>query len=180
MQECKRRPELPYHSHVDGIAEYYNTISNAGFMLGACWCWTVLIHKQLLLSKESDPPFNGPLSVETLNYLILLLLVCGWCSAIHHSLCDQYGKYTIVLDWIPIASSLYVIGTTYKTNTQENQTLMWTSLSTSSVCICIIALCILLEDHVIKNVKAPWGHVTWHLTASIGITFVYLDWIAAL
>lgn len=171
----KRRPEVPFRVHCRYIAEFWNTVSNAGFLSGAVVCLVVLFRQTLTLSTAPLIEIKGPVGPDTLATLIVLLFMAGICSAIHHSLCDRYDSATLVLDWLPIASSIFLI--LFCTHDVFQ---CWLALSYRSVFLLILAISVLLQDHVLKLGKPPWGHVAWHILAANAVTSAYLDFIHAL
>lgn len=82
----ERRLELPFGAIVPWIAEFYNTVSNAPFVL-----------LSLLRLLEGD---NSP----DIHHAYILLALVGIGSGIHHA---TTPKWTIVIDWIPILLLLH-------------------------------------------------------------------------
>lgn len=178
----RRRPELPYRAYHPDIAEFWSTVTNAGFVLGALVCWNILYGRLIVHGALDLWPFFamrtqmlGPLDADTLGCLIMLQLAAGACSAVHHAQCDRHGSWTIFLDLLPIVISIVVFGTY-----MESFAACWAAVSDFSVGAILLALFILLQDHVLQIGPAPWGHCIWHVVASIAVTSTYLDLIFAL
>jgi hypothetical protein len=160
------------------VAETYNTISNVGFVAGAIVCALALAGREAAHgSRHFDlyRPLEGPLPPATLWQLIHLMFWCGICSGMHHALCDRWGGATIVLDWVPIVNSICVL-----MSHLPRLSACWTALTPISPILILFALAVLAEDHLSRHIPPPWGHVAWHLAASIALTSTYLDLIAAL
>lgn len=133
----ERRSEAPGHY----FAEPLCTISNLWFVLfGIVRLW----------------------AVGHVHTGYALLVATGLCSAFHHAHPD---KWTLLVDWIPIALSLwhvFVTGTIYEASTV-------TLLKMAS------ALFFLFDDHVTQYFPVPWTHVLWHILAAWAIDELYWD-----
>jgi hypothetical protein len=149
----------------DWVDEPWNTVSNIGFLIGAVTC--------MILIAIKGSGVDGPLSTGTIEWLSGLMFLAGICSAVHHALCHRYGSYTIVLDWIPIATMIITIVCLPSTQLAA----AWVAMSWVSIAWVILAFAILIEDHVFQQVSPPWGHVAWHITAAIAFTSVLTDLI---
>lgn len=80
---CLRRTEK-YYAKSNHIAEWYNTISNLGFII-------------LGMIRIYEYGWSAEYALFTL---------AGICSGIHHATTQ---RWTIILDWIPIMWSLMII-----------------------------------------------------------------------
>lgn len=137
----KRRQLESLHTHSTYIAEFYNTLSNLPFIilgLVRLYCGTKL---------------------AVLN---VLLVAAGICSGIHH--CFIF-RGSIILDWIPIASSIIYI-VYYQ---------LYMLLSAASIIKGLIALAVLYVDHEYTIVPVPFGHVAWHLLAAFAVDSAYAE-----
>ena len=133
------------------FAEKWNTLSNFLFVvIGLCriYQW----------HEEYD--------FADVMILYTLFSLAGVCSGIHHAF---HFRYSIVLDWIPISTSLIFCGY-YQ---------VWRFVSLGSWVQIFTALGILFNDHVFQTIMPPWGHVMWHITAAMAIDHAYCDYIAA-
>lgn len=129
------------------IAEYYNTLSNLPF---------IIIGFMRIL--EMDREHNDHVLI-----LYLLYIACGFCSGIHHML---PFKWSIVIDYVPIVMTIYYFICNY-------EILIFISLA--SWFKILLSLLILFNDHVYRTIIVPWGHVMWHLMASMSIDSAYMD-----
>lgn len=95
-----------------------------------------------------------------LSQLYFLMILAGICSGIHHA---TTPRWTIVVDWTPIFMSfLYIF---YQG--------LYTYLSYTAIFQVILALFILVTDHIITYIPVPWGHVMWHIVASLAVDCSY-------
>ena len=138
---CPRKLEQCY-TISPYIAEFWNTISNIPFIL-------------IALARL----YEGTYLVN----LYILMAVAGAARGIHHAAAPMYKKYTIILDWIPIAISIVVFLT--------NHCLCEVSLT--ALLELALALVVLVVDHVCTIMPVPWGHVMWHLLAAFSIDAIY-------
>jgi len=77
-----RRKLEPFYTHSPFIAEFWNTISNAPFIIfGGMRLW------------------EG----TSMSGFYVLMILCGICSGIHHA---RDFRYSILLDWTPITISI--------------------------------------------------------------------------
>ena len=129
----------PFFQHSLCIAEFWNTISNLPFVIIGL----------LRLYEGTKLP----------NFYILMILA-GLASAIHHA---TTPKWTIVIDWIPIALSIVLV----------LYTGVWQFISITSWFQLLLAFSTLLADHIYHLMPVPWGHVVWHLVASLAIDNAY-------
>ena len=97
----------------------------------------------------------------------ILMTLCGICSGIHHA---KDFPYSIVLDWTPITISLYGIWY-YQVYTFLTY-VTWSKL--------LLAVFILLTDHIWTPITVPFGHVLWHVSASFALDSLFLDYEFAL
>ncbi len=86
LSTFERRPEVPPFGVVPFINEFWNTLSNAPFII-------------IALLRLSEEPFI-PMVHDAYFYLILI----GIGSSVHHA---TTPKWTIIIDWIPILWALY-------------------------------------------------------------------------
>lgn len=126
------------------IMEYWNTLSNLPFI--------IIGFLRLFEGHLFD--------------LYLLYILAGFCSGFHHA---YPMKYSIVIDWIPIASSMVLMcvhGVIFHITF-----VTWFKV--------LLALLSLFMDHVFRIVPVPWGHVLWHILAALAIDDVYQDFLFA-
>ena len=145
---CKRKHEKFYNVS-PYIAEFWNTLTNLPF---------ILIGLYNILYYQLD--FN-------LMVAYLLLIGCGIGSSIHHA---SHEEWTIVIDWIPILSSIIFA--------------LWSgivySMSAITLVLTIFAFTILFTDHAFTPMPVPWGHCLWHILASIAVNSLYSDYYYSL
>jgi hypothetical protein len=162
-----RKYELPLYGRCHYIAEYWNTLSNLPFIvIGSLRLGQLAAIFVIYLISRTDPliiPQNQK-QLEQIFNLYFLYMCAGICSAFHHA---HHKRWTIVIDWIPIASSLILlIG-------------FWPALlsyiTVTSWCKLVFAMCILINDHIITTIPVPFGHVMWHIVASFAIDSAYQD-----
>lgn len=77
--------------------------------------------------------------------LYLLSIFIGVCSAYHHAYCT---KYSIFIDWIPIALTMVITCGYYQIFYYLTLT-TWTKV--------MFAVFVLLNDHSILTIPVPWG-----------------------
>jgi hypothetical protein len=131
-----------FYTHSMHIAEFWNTLSNIPFVLiGIYRLW------------QGTP----------LTLLYFLYTMAGVCSGFHHA---SPHKWTIIIDWIPIATSVVIV---YSTG------VLW-SISISTMFWIMLAFATLINDHVYTSIPVPWGHVLWHLLAAYSIDRAYQDY----
>lgn len=121
------------------IAEFWNTVSNAPL--------SVIGLLRLIENYGND---------SAIEIAYFLMILTGICSAIHHA---TTPRWTIVIDWIPIASMLIYSVVTWN--------LML--ISPAVVAEIVLSLAVLYSDHILKIVPVPWGHVMWHLLAALSV-----------
>ncbi len=161
------RKKEPLYADSPYIAEYWNSWSNILFVIFG-----------LLRAMEIQSYLNGnggghsgdaigrqaPIVAKRMRNLWLLMACAGVCSFIHHAL-NVPG--TIVLDWIPIASSiLYLV----IRNSELIRYISWAAWAGFA-----FASLILLVDHVHTTLPVPWGHVMWHVSIAYAIAGAYQD-----
>lgn len=88
------------------------------------------------------------------------MVLVGIASGIHHA---TTPKWTIVIDWIPILLS---VGMVYSYG-------MISMISATIWFELFLAGLILYADHIHQLMPVPWGHVCWHLLASLAIDSAY-------
>lgn len=138
-----RRKSEPHYEVTPYIAEFWNTLSNLPFVIIGV----------LRISSFKDAP-------DSILMLYVLYIFCGLGSAIHHAIDNSWS---IVIDWIPISLSIAL-------NLDFG---MWRYIDAVSGFKMAIALAVLAADHLWTPMKAPWGHVMWHLLAAISIDSFY-------
>lgn len=126
--------------------EPYNTVSNVAFGV---------------LGVLGIIQYDGN---DKLCMLYFWMAIACFCSSVHHASPRRLRRFTLVLDWIPIAVSLYL-------NVVYN-TLPYMTLRTGF--ISLLALVFLFND-LVDVVPVPWGHVTWHLLAAIAVDAHYTE-----
>lgn len=134
----ERRLETAYQV-TPYIAEFWNTVSNAPL--------SVIGLLRLIENRGGDP------DIQVAYFLMILM---GICSAIHHA---TTPRWTIVIDWIPIASMMIWSVITW------NLAL----ISPAVIAEIVLALAVLYSDHLLKIIPVPWGHVMWHLLAALSV-----------
>ena len=146
IKQCSRKHE-PHYNTSKFICEFWNTISNFIFIIIG---FLRLMDKDLNLCNE-------------LVILYTLFTIAGFCSGIHHML---NFKYTIFIDWLPIASSIgYLL---YNNYLLEYITLVsWFKIT--------LAFVVLVTDHIWTIINVPWGHVFWHVLIGLAIDSAYQD-----
>lgn len=141
------RVEEKEYTHSPRVREWFCTWSNVPF--------TLIATLRLLNGFSGD--LTGLLTV-----LYGLLAAAGVCSAIHHG---TPGHATLVIDWLPIATSLTIV--------------FWNGLLAyaqwSTVAMALFTLAWLLLDHIRPVTPAPWGHVLWHVSAAWAADSLYQD-----
>lgn len=148
--EYERKHETHY-THTEYIAEFWNTLSNLPFIIIG------FIRLIEITLYQNDAMKN----IQHMIILYSLFVAAGFCSGIHHTL---LSKWTIILDWIPIASSLIYLFYYIDLLVQISPT-CWFEM--------IIAIGMLFADHVFQYVTPPWGHVFWHIIASFAMDNAY-------
>jgi hypothetical protein len=175
----ERKFELPLYSWTPWVAEWYNTTSNLLFIVfgvSKCWEMTRLLRQMAKRDAAKDNPkqpggLNNPDRLENFIRVMIrlwvLMIVSGACSAFHHATDPYTMKWTIIIDWIPILSTIvYIIF-------YHPYLVKCISMTT---CVAIgFSLAFLGVDHVYTPVPVPWGHVTWHLLAACSISMAYND-----
>ena len=96
-----------------------------------------------------------------------LMILCGVCSGIHHA---RDFPYSIVLDWTPITLSLYGIWY-YK---------VYACLTWVTFVKLLLAGFILVTDHIWTPITVPFGHVLWHVSASLVLDSLYIEYETSL
>ena len=146
MKMCKplgyARKLEPCYTVSPYIAEFWNTVSNIPFIL-------------IALTRL----YEGTDLVE----LYILMALAGVASGIHHAAAPMYKKYTIILDWAPIAVSIVML--------LSNHCLCEVSLT--ALLELTLAFIVLMVDHICTIMPVPWGHVMWHLLAAFSIDSAY-------
>jgi intracellular septation protein A len=75
-------------------------------------------------------------------------------------------KYTIFIDWLPIASSIvYLLYNNY----------LLSGITNVSLLKIMLALVVLTTDHMWTPINVPWGHVFWHILIGLAIDSAYQD-----
>lgn len=150
---CQRKLE-PFYQVTPFIAEFWNTLSNAPFVIIGLW--------RLYELSEIDVWPIGLHHIDRLILLYWLYVFCGICSGIHHA---TSARWTIVIDWIPI--TLSIISNLYFG--------LWMHVGFVSAFQVLIALLVLGTDHVWTPINVPWGHCMWHILAAYAIDSCYQD-----
>jgi hypothetical protein len=147
IKQCSRKHEAHYNIS-SYICEFWNTISNLVFIIIG-----------IIRLQDEDLQLYYP----ELVILYSLFTMAGFCSGLHHML---NFKYTIFIDWLPIASSIvYLI---YHSYLLEYFTLVsWLKI--------IFAFVVLVSDHAYTIINVPWGHVFWHILIGFAIDGAYQD-----
>lgn len=159
---CNRKYERklePFYQVTPFIAEFWNTLSNAPFVIIGLW--------RLYELSEIEVWPMGVHHFDQLVFVYGLYALCGLCSGIHHA---TSARWTIIIDWIPIAISLianFYFG-------------FWTHLGFVSLFKVLLALAVFLSDHVCTPINVPWGHCMWHILAAFAIDSCYQDVAQAL
>jgi len=129
-----------FYTHSPYVAEFWNTLSNLPFVIiGVLRLWE---------------------GADSLRYGLYTL--AGLASAFHHA---SSQAWTIVVDWIPIATSLAFSWQAFFAMTPVTAFLLLLALST------------LAADHIWTPTPVPWGHVMWHLLAAIAVDRLYQDYV---
>jgi len=102
-------------------------------------------------------------SSNEVEILYILYVFAGIASAIHHA---TPWKWTILIDWIPISLSGLLILYHYQ---------MFSYFTSVTLFKLSLAFFVLITDHVYTKIPVPWGHVCWHLLASLAIDSAYQD-----
>jgi hypothetical protein len=145
----------PLYTHSEHVAEWWNTWSNILFVaIGVIQLRGSLRNARLyaLLGDEYVMP-----------RLWLLYTLAGFCSAFHHS---QHRPWTIVVDWVPIASSIVTLLMRPK---------LLRAISLAALVGFAFAFLVLAVDHAATVALPPWGHVQWHQAAAYSIAYAYGD-----
>jgi len=147
VKQWARKHEAHYKT-TRFICEFWNTISNLVF---------VVIGFMRLADEDLY------LYYDELVVLYTLFTLAGFCSGIHHAL---NFKYTIFIDWLPIASSIMYL--LYNNHLLEYITLVsWFKI--------VLAFVVLTTDHIWTPINVPWGHVFWHILIGFAIDSAYQD-----
>lgn len=143
MHRYERKLES-FYTVLPFVAEFWNTVSNLPL---------ILIGLFRLVTYSYEPK---------VQFLYEMMILAGVCSGIHHTL---PMKHSIVLDWIPIAFTIYA-WVEYQVYTYLTL-VTWFKIG--------LAVTVLLTDHVWTPIKVPWGHVFWHVLASFALDSAYRD-----
>lgn len=141
----------PHYRYTLYIVEFWNTFSNLPFIV-----FGLFRLYELATGNKENP---------ALMFAYCFMVAAGFASAIHHGVDIHYKKWTILLDWIPIALSIFLIHS-------QNYLSILSFLSWIKI---LIAISILLVDHLYRLVPVPWGHVFWHIIAAFAIDSAYQD-----
>jgi len=134
----------PFFQVTPLMAEFWNAMSNLPL---------VMFGASRLASEDMPSP---------LPTFYTLMVLAGVCSFIHHA---TTPKWTIVIDWLPIASSI-LLGL-------YHEIVYCVSLTT---CLkCLLAFASLIVDHHFVLMGVPWGHAVWHILAAYSLDSVYQD-----
>ena len=143
-----RHPEAAF-THSRWIHEWFCTWSNV---------WFVVLGAFRLADTQADE--------RELIVLYALLVLAGVCSAVHHA---TVTPLTLILDWIPIASSVVLC--------------LWWGVylhaRASTVAACSATLLWVVVDHVHPVMPIPWGHVIWHMSAAWAADALYSDFASS-
>lgn len=89
-----------------------------------------------------------------------MMVITGIASSIHHA---TTPKWTIVIDWIPIVLSIIML--------YFQGVIIFISLTAWFELF--LSMVLLYADHIHHLMPVPWGHVCWHLLASLAIDSAY-------
>ena len=135
------------------IAEFWKTISNLPF---------VILGLYHLISFSLN---------TNLKVVYSLLIIAGFFSAFHHAtnykcaLCSREITWTLIIDWVPILSSIIYIIITKMINYFSFYS--WIFIGVSVLWL------------LIDNAFAPfkhWGHCIWHILIAFAISNAYTDY----
>lgn len=132
--------------------ELWNTVSNLPFVVLGL----------LRLATVRDP--HG-------RRMYTLFVAIGICSALHHACPPGWRRSSLVLDYIPIVTSLY-----YGVSIVP-------LVSAASWAKVVLALVVVLVDHLSPLytasgnplVPVPFGHAFWHVLAALAVDSAYAD-----
>lgn len=135
------------------IAEFWKTISNLPFVI-------LGLYHLILYSLNVN-----------LKVVYSLLIIAGFSSAFHHAtnykcaLCSKEITWTLIIDWIPILTSVIYIVITK----------MFNSFTTSSWIFIAVSILWLFIDNIFAPFK-HWGHCVWHILIAFAISNAYEDY----
>ena len=149
----ERPLEEPLFGVFPCIAEFWNTVSNAPFV--------VIGSLRLIL-------YHVMMS-QVMQILYGLYICAGVLSAFHHASAPRWRKRTIILDWLPILVSIVILIATEdgRTTLAHTMVVSWVKFA--------IAICILISDHLCLPIPPPWGHSFWHVLVAFSIDQLYAD-----
>ena len=128
------------------IAEFWNTISN--ILLILVGVYRLFTQDMSLLSQQ----------------LYTLMILCGFCSGIHHATPQDW---TIVIDWIPIASSIYIVF--------MNNVIFY--MDTYTIVVTAIVITWFLSDQFLHLTDPRIGHSLWHIGAAFALDAIYQSYM---
>lgn len=146
-RQVSTRAAEPHFTHTPFVAEWWNTLSNLPFVvIGLCRLW-------------AGTPIVG---------LYTLFTAAGLCSAYHHA---HPEHWTLVIDWMPIATSGLLC--------------LWfgvvTTITAATLFKVALAFAVLVTDNFLGwPMPVPWGHVMWHVLAAYSIDSAYCDYAGTL
>jgi hypothetical protein len=160
-----RKLEEPAYDCVPWIGETCNTFSNLPFVvIGIASLGEV--SKFQCFATSPDTKFY----CDRLWWLYLLYTMAGICSGIHHACAHIPGnRWSIWLDWTPILLSGAVLVDSGMLR------LVFHVASPVSWAMLVLAIAVLLIDHIWTPLPVPVGHSLWHVLAAISIAAIYGD-----
>lgn len=173
-----RRLEAPYATS-KYVYEFYNTISNVPFVVigwirmvesvGRTPSW----HLDAIGCREEDVLPATRMFIHDISrlhlcilYLYLFYMGMGLASGIHHAV-RFHGS--LVVDWIPILCTFVCLLLHF----HLLHDYLLAKVSMAVVFQLVLAVGVLVMDHVCPLVPVPWGHVVWHLLAALSIDSLY-------
>ena len=144
--------EEPLFGVLPCVAELWNTVSNVPF----------IVIGVLRLMLYPDMP-------SMWRILYGLFIAAGVCSGCHHASKRYWRKFTIVLDWLPIAISIILL-----LSTGDGRLILIRATWLSWLKFAF-ALAVLISDHLCLPIPPPWGHSFWHILVSLAIDDIYAD-----
>jgi hypothetical protein len=154
--DLRRKPEPDLYSYSVYVAEWWNTWSNALFVVIGVLRYRAACRQRAARKRPRDR--------YALPTLWAFYAAAGFCSAFHHS---QDRPWTILIDWVPIAGSILFVLRSHR------PLLRW--VSPASYAGLAFAVLFLAVDHAWTVLPPPWGHVLWHVSAAYSIAAAYQD-----
>lgn len=156
--DWSRPTETPVFGVVSFVAEFWNTLSNFAFIL-----FGLVRLIEIFASDDSGDRFMIGM------VLYGLYTLAGCASAFHHAAPLNWRRWTIVIDWIPISSSILTIicWPACWPLLLNIRTISWVKVG--------IALLTLLSDHICLVLPVPVGHALWHILIAYATNNLYDD-----